>query len=109
MNTSFFSAWTLLKICWTVFTAVLRTLSGLNQYNVQSNIANHAIIVATLVIRRRLEDRLLAVVSESPQTDAKHKTTFDWLESRVSLDGLVENSSGSGANSHSRISDYSRI
>ena len=28
---------------------------------------------------------------------------FDWLESRVSLDGLVENSSGPGANSHSRV------
>ena len=34
---------------------------------------------------------------------AKHKATFDWLESRVSLDGLVENSSGPGANSHSRV------
>ena len=51
-----FSAWTLLKICWTVLTGVLITLS-------------------------RLDDRLLAVVSESRQTDAKHKATFDWLES----------------------------
>ena len=43
------------------------------------------------------------MVSESPQTDAKHKATFEWLESRVSLDSLVENSSGPGANSHSGI------
>ena len=32
------------------------------------------------VIRRKLEARLLPVVSASPKTDAKHKATFDWLD-----------------------------